>query len=120
MLPWTGRAKGTVSGKFTRQLAQLMEVLQAVRIAKLATNKQQRELAMLQNMATDVGGLWPRRLQSPPDTSGTAPPLPLSTRLRGRTRAQPRTERTQQAARIPPCFFIFMGRTAKFSRQSLL
>jgi hypothetical protein len=41
---WTGRAKGTVSGKFTRQLAQLMEVLQAVRIAKLAATNNNRNV----------------------------------------------------------------------------
>ncbi len=51
-LLWTGRAKGTVSGKFTRQLAQLMEVLQAVRIAKLAATNNNRSVQRC-NMTTD-------------------------------------------------------------------
>ena len=33
-----------MSGKFTRQLAQLMEVLQAVRIAKLAATNNNRNV----------------------------------------------------------------------------
>jgi hypothetical protein len=49
---WTGRAKGTVSGKFTRQLAQLMEVLQAVRIATLAATNNNRNVQRC-NMTTD-------------------------------------------------------------------